>query len=201
MNHYKQNHQNENIRAFIAISFPKKVIIHLKNMQVHLKAYKFKASWPKPSNMHLTLKFLGDIPVSKIQDINQSIHKAVLEFKREDKKLSLLTEGIGVFPSVKKPRIIWEGVQDQTAGLNTIQSLLEKHLGKTGFKKEKKRFFPHITLCRLKQSVSEKRIVQILENHSEIKSDTFLINSITLFKSELSSSGAIHTKLIHYTIT
>ena len=195
MKHYQENQKNEKIRAFIAITLPEKVISHLKNLQTHLKTYKLKASWPKASNIHLTLKFLGDIPVSKIQTINDSMHEAILEFRRKNKRLSLSSGGIGVFPSVKKPRIIWSGIKGQISRLELMHSLLDKHLEKAGFKKEKKRFSPHITICRLKQPISEKRMTRILENHSNIKPDTFLVNSIILFKSQLLSSGAVHIKL------
>ncbi|MCK5098832.1 MAG: RNA 2',3'-cyclic phosphodiesterase [Desulfobacteraceae bacterium] len=195
MEHYQEKQKNEKIRAFIAITLPEKVIFHLKDLQTHLKTYKIKASWPKASSMHLTLKFLGDISVLKIQDINHSMHEAVLEFRRENKKLLLSSGGIGVFPSVNKPRIIWSGIKDQTSRLELMHSLLDAHLEKAGFKKEKKHFSPHITICRLKQPISKKHITRILENYSDIKPDTFLVNSITLFKSQLLSSGAVHTKL------
>ena len=98
MNEYAKN---KSIRAFIAISLPAEVILHLKNLQTYLKKHKIKASWPKPSNMHLTLKFLGDIPISKIKDINHSISAAILDFNKENKSLSLFSEGIGAFPSIK----------------------------------------------------------------------------------------------------
>ena len=207
MNTHQEQDNNKKIRAFIAISFPKKVIIHLKDIQTHLQTYKFKASWVKPSNIHLTMKFLGDIPVKTIHNINQSIHNAVLEFKKENKGLSLSVKGIGVFPSVEKPKIIWAGIQPdiqldtnpdikgQTSSLENMHSLLNRHLGKTGFKKDKKQFSPHVTLCRLKQSESEKRIAQIIKNHEDFTSDYFNVNSIILFKSQLTPSGAIHTQL------
>lgn len=193
------NIKNESIRAFIAITLPENVISHLRGLQTHLKTYQIKASWPKPSNMHLTLKFLGDIPCSRVQDINHSISAAILDFKKNNDRLSLSVEGIGVFPSVRKTRIIWSGIQSgikgQTSRLGRIQSLLESHLEKTGFKKEKNRYFPHITLCRLKQPVPANRITQILKRYSNMNSDSFFVNSIISFKSQLTSSGAVHTKL------
>ncbi|MCP3899949.1 MAG: RNA 2',3'-cyclic phosphodiesterase [Desulfobacteraceae bacterium] len=189
----------KSIRAFIAINCPAKVIAHLENLQAQLKKHKIKASWPKPSNMHLTLKFLGDVPYSKIQDIQNSITATVFDFKKENSSLSLSTKSIGVFPSVKKPRVVWSGIKSdikgQTNPLETIHSLLESHLTKQGFKKEKNQYFPHITLCRIKQRISEKHISQVLEKYSDIESDTFLVKQITLFKSKLTSSGAVHTKL------
>ncbi|MBU8910060.1 MAG: RNA 2',3'-cyclic phosphodiesterase, partial [Desulfobacterales bacterium] len=161
MKSYQEEHNSEKIRVFIAIDFPGKMIVYLKDLQLHLKTYKFKASWPKPSNMHLTLKFLGDISEKKLQDVKQSIHNAVLEFKKENKKLLLSAKGIGVFPSIKKSRIIWAGIQSdmkgQASSLEHIHSLLDENLEKAGFKKDKKKFSPHITLCRLKQPVSGKR--------------------------------------------
>ena len=76
-----------------------------------------------------------------------------------------------------------------------LHSFLEAHLTKQGFMKEKKRFSPHITICRIKQTISEKSINQVLKRYADIKTDTFLVNSITLFQSQLTSSGAVHTKV------
>jgi 2'-5' RNA ligase len=190
---------NRNIRAFIAISLPGNIISHLENLQADIKSYNIKASWPNPSNMHLTLKFLGDIPLSNVKSISDCINSAVLDFKKENENLRLSAEGIGIFPSVKKPRILWAGIQskdkDQTDKLKMIHSLLQTRLEKTGFKKEKNQFSSHITLCRIKKPVSEKLITKILKQHADIKSDAFPVNSITLFQSQLKPSGAAHTKL------
>jgi len=193
------NENNKNLRAFIAISLPEKVIDHLENLQSSLKGYKIKASWANPSNMHLTLKFLGEIPTAKVQDINQCISASMLDFKKEHEKLSLFAEGIGVFPSVNKPRVVWagisSGVKGKTNSLEIIHSFLETHLEKAGFEKEKKRFFPHITLGRIKKPVSQNIITEILKKHADNKSGAFLVKEITLFKSQLTFKGAIHTKL------
>lgn len=190
---------NKNIRAFIAISFPEKIISYLENLQAGLKSNKIKASWPRPSNIHLTLKFLGDIPIAKVQTISQCISATVLDFKKDNKSLSVSVKGVGVFPSIRKPKVIWTGIQpgveDKTNKLKTIHDLLETHLKKKGFKKEKRKFSPHITLGRIKQEVSEKLISKILKQHAKIKSEAFPVNSITLFQSQLKPSGAVYTKL------
>lgn len=189
--------KNKSIRAFIAISLPAEVVLHLENLQTYLKKHIIKASWPKPSNMHLTLKFLGDVPISKIKDINNSISTAILDFKKDNDTLSLSAKGVGVFPSIKKPRVIWAGIKGETNRLEMLHSFLDAHLTKQGFIKEKKYFSPHITICRLKQSVSEKRITKILEKYADIKSNSFRVCSITLFQSQLESSSAVHTKIFY----
>jgi RNA 2',3'-cyclic 3'-phosphodiesterase len=185
----------EIIRAFIGITLPEKMIVHLKDVQANLKAYKFKASWPRPSNMHLTLRFLGDMPGKKSADISECIHKSVADFKKKNIGLPVASEGIGVFPSVRKPKIVWAGIGGETDALKNLHSILSENLERSGFKKEKSRFSPHITLCRLKQRITEKYIAQILKKHGNVKSDVFAVNAVTLFKSQLERTGAVHTEL------
>ena len=111
----------------------------------------------------------------------------------------------GVFPSQKRPRVLWIGLNEQTGNLEVLYKLLEKSLYEIGFKPEKRKFTPHITLARCKKmriSEKEKFDKMILEMDDKLKDlsyEKFLINSLVLYKSELHPSGSVYTKLLEIT--
>ncbi len=183
---------NSQIRAFIAVSLPDAILGFLKGLQSEVRSKGFKASWPRVENMHLTLKFLGNIDVQKIPDIETAMSRAA----GLSAKASLTASGIGVFPSVKRARVIWSGTRGQTDILAANFKVLEDHLVKeAGIQKEKKRFHPHFTLARIKKPVQGKQIVKLMQAYQNRESPEFFMSSIKLFQSELKSSGAVYTKL------
>ena len=182
----------DHIRAFIAVSLPEPVKFFLQNLQGELKKASVKASWPNPDALHLTLKFLGNVNIDKIDTIKACMKKAVKGISTH----TLSSSGIGVFPSVKNARVIWSGIRGQTDLLEKIVIRLETFLFEDmGIKKENKRFSPHLTVARVKSPVSPKKMIRLLQEFKEFSSEDFWVSDIQLFQSELTSSGAIY-KLI-----
>lgn len=180
-------------RLFIAISLPPATIDFLKTMQrtVKEKIPDIKASWPNPRNMHLTLKFLGDMPHDKIEAIQSAMTSAA----KKSQPLKLHAGGCGVFPSVKRPRVVWSGVKGEIQALSDLFCNLEQGLKPLGFPKEKRRFSPHFTLARLKGSHVPAPFVKLIQTSQLLCSDPFQCKEILLFKSDLHPSGARHTRL------
>ncbi|MBC8441166.1 MAG: RNA 2',3'-cyclic phosphodiesterase, partial [Deltaproteobacteria bacterium] len=112
---------NSHIRAFIAISLPKEIKKFLYDLQGKLGKSGIKASWPKAETMHLTLKFFGNVNVSRIDAIKACMIKAVEGIPIH----SLYASGIGVFPSVKNTKVIWSGTRGQTDVLEKLVNRLE----------------------------------------------------------------------------
>ena len=183
------NKDNNQIRAFIAISIPKEIIKFLHDLQGKLQKSGIKASWPNPANMHLTLKFFGHVNVSKIDAIKSCMIKAVAGIPIH----SLSASGIGVFPSVKKARVIWTGTRGQTDVLEKLVNRLEDIFSEDmEIKKENRRFSPHLTLARIKQPIYPKTVIKLLQEFKDFQSDDFVVSEIKFFQSELISSGAVH---------
>ena len=183
------NNDSNHIRAFIAISLPKELKKFLKDLQGQLQTSGLKASWPKPETMHLTLKFLGNINISKLDSFRTCMMKAVTGISIH----TLYASGIGVFPSVKKARVIWSGTRGQTDVLEKLANRLEVILFEDmGIKKENKRFSPHLTVARVKKPIFPKTMIKLLQEFKDFHSEEFFVSEIKLFQSELSSSGAIH---------
>ncbi len=177
------------VRAFIAISLPGSRQV-LERIQAELRLKGMKASWTKPGSLHLTLKFLGNLPSNEIEPIQAAMVKTVDPFSRFELSLGRL----GVFPDVKAPRILWAGVDGGTDTLEKLFKTLEIHIRALGWKKERQRFLPHITLGRIRKPIFPSRMINLLKDR-QIGSHLFEVQGITLFKSELTPSGAIHTPL------
>ncbi len=134
-------------RCFIAIDIPDQAKKVLADVQKKLKVWPARVKWVEEQNFHLTLKFLGDVSVEKIEQIES----VLLDICPRYKKGLINLNGFGAFPNTSNPRVIWAGIQDVNRGLVKIWTDLEKSLEKLGFPKEARRFSPHLTLGRVKE--------------------------------------------------
>ncbi|MDY6790784.1 MAG: RNA 2',3'-cyclic phosphodiesterase [Thermodesulfobacteriota bacterium] len=184
---------SDTIRAFIAIELPEEIIAFIGKIQQDVRSYGFKASWVRPKNIHLTLKFLGPINREDIKKVGD----VIIGTASENIPLSLGVKGIGVFPGVKRPRVIWTGIAGQTEELSDLQKTLDGKLETVGFPKEKRPFRGHLTIARIKGSIDARRLIDAMKQLGKFESKKFSVNEIVLFKSELKPSGAKYTKLIN----
>ncbi len=182
---------NQTIRAFIAFPLPELISTRICDIQERLKSYRLPVRWVKPENVHLTLKFLGEISLSTITGIAEVIEDTVRDFS----PLILFTKGLGVFPGIKKPRVIWIGISGDIKPLSEIQANLETNLEIKGFAKENKPFKSHLTLGRVKDDIHPENLIDILRSFSDFSSEPFEARELVLYKSELNPSGALYTKL------
>ncbi len=179
------------IHTFIALELPPPVISLLHKVQQDLKRLKIRARWVRPENIHLTLKFLGDINPDHLDKIGDAMAGAAIEFP----PVTLTVRGIGVFPGIKRPRVIWVGLGGDIRSLLALQSLLEQELAGAQFPKDKRSFKAHLTLGRIKQSVNPAVIRQMIGEFASLTSDEFTCDQVFLFKSDLKPSGAVYSKL------
>lgn len=181
----------ETIRTFIALELPREVKSLLQEVQQELIRLKIRARWVRPENIHLTLKFLGDINPDDVDRISDALIGAVADIST----LALSIRGIGVFPGIKRPRVIWVGLGGDVQELFALQSGIEAGLDAVGFPKEKRAFKAHLTLGRIKQAVKPDVIRQMMRQHASISAEEFTCDQVTLFKSDLKPSGAVYTEL------
>ncbi|MFZ3071931.1 MAG: RNA 2',3'-cyclic phosphodiesterase [Thermodesulfobacteriota bacterium] len=182
-----------NVRAFIAIEIPEEIKKEISSIQDELKKSLGKTpgiSWARPATTHLTLKFLGDVPEEKIGDIEEALRLST----RGIKAFTVSVTGIGGFPNLENPRVLWAGIQE-SAELENLHVAMENSLYAVGFEKDEKPFRPHLTLARIKSPVEGKKLSKaIKELRTDINAD-FIADSVILFKSELSSRRAVHTPI------
>jgi 2'-5' RNA ligase len=179
------------IRAFIAIPLPREVLDLAGDLQDRLREQGLRMRWVRPTAIHLTLKFLGDIDPRQVADIE----KVLAATASSSGSLDLAAKGLGVFPTVKKARVLWMGIAGETATLLTVQKDLETRLESLGFKPEKRRFNAHLTLARAKGRLDARRLVRCMETIGGFEALPFVARQIVLFQSDLRPDGAVYTRL------
>jgi 2'-5' RNA ligase len=187
----------DTIRTFIAFNLPKNIISSISEIQNRFKSYAFKARWVNPENMHLTLKFLGDINYTDIENVSKTIINAV----NNHTPVTLAVKGSGVFPGIKRPRVIWVGLTGDIEKLTSIQNDIEENLEKLGFPREKRPFRGHLTLGRIKGKINPKKLLDAMEKCEKFESELFIADKIFLFKSDLKSTGSVYTELKSISLT
>ena len=150
--------------------------------------------WVDPSGIHLTLRFLGNIPVRLVEDVlaaQQSAVQAVQPFTLE-------LVGLGAFPNLQRPRVVWAGVSGDTEALGRLQQSVERELESVGFPPDRRPFSPHLTLGRVGRQASKTHVDKITAAISSVSLGSpcaWLVEESHLIKSTLTPQGAIYTSL------
>ena len=179
------------IRSFLAIELPKSILKKIEEVQGDLRSTHADVRWGNPEKIHLTLKFFGNIEESRIDPIFKSIE----EVMQNTLPFSLKVRGVGAFPQLKNPRVIWMGLVDGREILTSFRKQIESQLGKIGFQPEDRPFHPHLTLGRMKSSRGKEELVGRMERHKEEEFGDLQVERVVLFKSDLRPSGPIYTPL------
>ena len=183
------------MRSFIAIELPEEIRTILSGAQDELKQTQADVKWVKPENIHLTLKFLGDIE----QDLIKKIHPILNEIAQKSSSFSLYLSNLGAFPKLQYPRVIWIGLTNDR-GVLEIANDLEKQLIKIGLPAESRGFSSHITLGRVRSGINRKALTEKLEflnrNLSSPRPE-FKVLNLTLFKSTLTPQGPIYEAIFN----
>lgn len=181
----------EQIRCFVAIEIPETIRTLLISAQEELRKYIRGASWVKRGNIHLTLKFLGDVAPNQI-----SVIKNVIEQVTDTRSpFSMELGGIGAFPNLTRPRIIWAGVNTGTDEVAVIAREIDVGLSRHGYERDEKPFRPHLTLARLKHRMNLKPLVDVFQQYDTINGARMIVKQIRIIQSNLRRSGAVYTPL------
>lgn len=187
------------IRSFIAIELTRDLLGSLIELQDELRADEWtdEVRWVRPEGIHLTLKFLGDVPVGRIEAIGDGVAQAVAGIQ----PFTVTAEGLGVFPNWRRPRVIWVGVGGDTHQLHVLQERVEQVMAELGFEPEGRPFHPHLTLGRVNRRVSsgyQRRLGEALRAYEVQMVGQMLVNEVSLMRSQLHPKGAIYTQLGAY---
>ncbi len=183
------------VRAFIALEIPQLIqeSIEKQTTRLRLELGNDLVRWVPTHNMHLTLKFLGEVASSHMDFIKSMLNQIAETHTGFDLQIG----SIGSFPNLKRPRVIWVGIY-APAGLTPLQKSIEERTVRLGYKKEERPFSPHLTLGRVRQKLTGQEIQKISNTLSTIqlgKIGTARVNSLHLYQSDLNSEGSIYTKL------
>jgi len=179
------------MRAFVAFELPGRIIDRTNELQRALMDQGLKMRWVKPQNLHLTLRFLGDIPEADVPRIGLAIKAAV----EDESALELTIQGMGVFPGIKRPRVLWVGLGGQIERLRQLHRRLEDQLAQVGYTRDKRGFKAHLTIARAKSPVAPDLLLRAINDAGEFTPLSFSARKMVLFKSDLRPQGAVYTRL------
>ena len=174
------------IRLFVAIALPEAILERLESLGGGVPG----ARWASAETMHLTLRFIGEVPETTAADIDQALHAVSCP------AFELTLEEIGSFGARSRPRVIWAGVASSPA-LDRLQAKVESALVRMGLPPEGRKFTPHVTLARLKGARSA-RVGEFVAAHNPFRAGPFPVAEFMLYSSYLAQSGAIHTAEARY---
>ncbi|HLF25809.1 MAG TPA: RNA 2',3'-cyclic phosphodiesterase [Anaerolineae bacterium] len=184
------------IRAFIAIELPRVTRDALGEVQARLSHHAPPGSvrWVKPDNVHLTLKFLGQVPTAQLDSITLALKRAVSGLR----VFPFEVMSVGCFPDAQKPRVIWVGVDEPTGALHALQRAIESATAPLGYPTEPRAFQPHLTLGRTARDVKPidlHRLGELVKSTKVGLLGHVHADEILLFQSDLAPGGSVYTVL------
>jgi len=183
------------IRSFIAIELPDEAKEGLARLRSKLQRNEHGfVKWVDPGGIHVTLKFLGNIPAGQVAEITGAIGEATQGISPFHLEIS----GLGAFPSVRQPRVLWVGVGGETDKLSRLQQNVDSALAALGFAREERPFAPHLTLARVREGTSgpERRSFSELLGSATFENKYPVeVEAVKLMRSELTRAGAIYSSL------
>lgn len=179
------------VRAFVAANLDPGLKRAIALVQEQLRATRADVGWVRPENLHLTLKFLGQVAEASVQTIAEAIEAAALG----DGSFRLVFAGLGAFPQPRSARVIWVGVDEGAQGLAGLQARLEAQLEPLGFPREARPFTAHLTLGRVRGPARREQLAAALTSMPAGPLGEMLLDRIELMKSELRPEGACHSVL------
>jgi len=191
------------IRAFIAIELPKDIQDKLFSVQLEIQAKvggagKKAVRWVPSGNIHLTLKFLGEVSESNLNSLSDIIKNETARHAA----FTLTIRGLGAFPSPHRPRIIWVG-SEAPLTLSNLQKGIDLGTQKLGYPGEDRSFSPHLTLGRIAQNAHPDEVYsisQIFNKYDPGELGQTLVSEIHLFRSDLHPGGAVYTSLMRFSL-
>jgi RNA 2',3'-cyclic 3'-phosphodiesterase len=189
----KLDPNHKNLRVFLAAELPSDLCQKMAELQRQLRSNLPEVNWVRPESIHLTLKFLGYVDAAMAEQLLPAMEPV----GRSQAPLTLEIQGLGVFPHIRRPRILWIGCAGDIPSLLKLVSRIEGALEPLGFPLEEKPYHPHLTLARIKHGNS--KVGSVLTHSGLLEQPQTLgalrIERITLFRSDVSSFGAEYTSL------
>lgn len=185
-------------RLFVAIELPapvrRKLIEHIARIRSQVPDA--HASWLREDNLHLTLKFLGDTPVTNVEGLAQAAKRAASKVE----PFEVVVGDCGVFPPRGQPRVLWLGIKDPSGQLALLHRTLEDECTSAGFPREERPFHPHLTIARIRRPHDSRHLAEV---HKEIgfEPESVLASELALIRSELRSEGSRHTAISRHALS
>ncbi len=179
------------MRCFIAIPLPEYIHKQLAQIQSQLKETGADVKWVNSGNIHLTLKFLGEVEEAKSKTISEELKK--ISCKHTNFKTC--AGELGTFPTLSNPRVIWIGINKNEDKIIKLQKGIEEVFQSLDFEKETRPFHPHLTLGRVRDKKNIQSLIQKIKSSLSLQDNCFAADKIVLLKSALKPQGAEYTTI------
>lgn len=179
------------MRAFIAVELPEQTKLELVDMAAQLRRCGVRASWVRPERMHLTLRFLGEISEDQVEAAGEFLASGYAG--RE--VFACHVHGAGAFPNVRRPNVLWAGIEPLEGGLAETQAVAEEAAQRIGLKAERRRFHPHLTLGRIRRPETAGDVGRALRPLTEFRGAHFFVDGVSLFSSTLTPDGPVYERI------
>jgi 2'-5' RNA ligase len=177
----------KHVRIFTAINLSVASVRKIAELQQELQRSRspgLKLRWVPPANIHVTLKFYGNLAVEQVEAVRRAAREAAAEVR----PFAVSAQGLGVFPNPSRPRVLWVGLGDGAAALQTLAERLEATSARLGFAEDPRPFRPHLTIARVKQG--NAGVAQWLEEHAETDCLISTVEELVVYESRTLRTGA-----------
>jgi RNA 2',3'-cyclic 3'-phosphodiesterase len=185
-------------RLFFAVELPRalkaRVGEHIKRLRDAFPHV--RASWEKPEKIHITLKFIGEVEASRVEELSRAAERAAATVE----PFELTITAPGAFPPHGPPRVLWLGVEDPSGQLSKLQRALEDEASRAGFPREPRPFKPHLTLARVRAPQGARELAAA-HRETPFEPQSFNVSELFLMRSELGPGGSRYTRVSNYSLT
>lgn len=178
------------MRLFVAVQLSAELRERLASIQDRLRGAQADVSWVRPANLHITIKFLGEVEPKRLECIRSALAEAI----EGAAPFAVTVAGVGTFGG-RIPRVVWAGVREGAEHLEALAGAVENELGRVGFPKEKRGFTAHFTLGRVRSPRNVQALLAALRDEPAAPLGTVPVDQFFLMQSELSPRGSIYTEL------
>ena len=179
------------MRIFIAIEISDEIKDALGQIESHLKYSGADVKWVNPENIHLTLKFLGEIDEKRCEEVKAALDRVAGSIS----SFALTIKELGAFPKIEYPRVLWAGLDKGADESKALAEKIDEALYGIGFQKEARPFAAHLTIGRVRSSRSKDKLKEKFASCQVPAVSPCKISSLILFQSTLTPKGSIYTKL------
>lgn len=182
------------VRTFVAVEVSEAVRSRAAKLIQQLRQAGADVAWVAPQNMHLTLKFLGDVDYRDVYHVCKAVEQSVATVE----PFTVEIKGVGAFPSLERPRVIWLGVELGATQMADLNEKVETALNELGFPREGRRFHAHLTLGRVRKSGrAMEHLVAMLREHQDAEFGPTVVEQVVIFSSELEPTGPVYEAMGH----
>lgn len=182
------------IRTFVAVEIPLETKDRARRVIAALDTTPAKVKWVEPQNLHWTLKFLGDVDILETPAVCEAVRKAVEPLAAFDVE----AWGVGAFPDAHHPRTVWLGMRRGNEQMVELHDAVEFELAKLGYRSENRRYRPHLTIGRVRQSPEGiEELAELIEAHTDYDAAVSLVDEVVVLSSEFGREGPTYDALCH----